>query len=184
MDTLNELIAENLKKIREAKKLSLDNVAKLSGVSKSMLDQIERGEANLTLSSIWKIANGLKISFTQFVSIADADIEVVDMFDMNPLLEDEGRVIIYPVFPFDNSRRFEVYSLTIKPGGCLSIKPHLPGTEEFIRVHSGKLILCLENKEFIIDKDNSIRFKSDIFQLYKNIYHETCALSMLIHYPT
>lgn len=43
MDKLTHIFAENLKRLREEKKLSLDNVAKLSGVSKSMLGQIERG---------------------------------------------------------------------------------------------------------------------------------------------
>ncbi len=60
MDKLNYVIAENLKRLREERKLSLDNVSRLSGVSKSMLGQIERGEVNPTVSTVWKISNGLK----------------------------------------------------------------------------------------------------------------------------
>ena len=51
MDNLNLIIANNLKRIRDERKLSLDKVADLTGVSKSMLGQIERGESNPTIST-------------------------------------------------------------------------------------------------------------------------------------
>ena len=43
---LNRAVAENIKRIRKQQKLSLERTAALSGVSRSMLGQIERGEAN------------------------------------------------------------------------------------------------------------------------------------------
>ena len=42
MDTMNLIVAKNVKRLREENKLSMDELAKLSGVSKSMLAQIER----------------------------------------------------------------------------------------------------------------------------------------------
>ncbi|MDO9592531.1 MAG: helix-turn-helix transcriptional regulator, partial [Erysipelotrichaceae bacterium] len=120
MDYLNSVISENLKRFREERKLSLDNVAKLSGVSKSMLGQIERGEVNPTVSTVWKISNGLKISFTQLMSRPEVDIELVDREEIQLLSEDNGRFRNYPVFPFDSTRRFEMYSLEIDGGGNLS----------------------------------------------------------------
>ena len=71
MEHLNQLIGENLKRLRAEKALSLDAVAKLSGVSKSMLGQIERGEVNPTISTMWRIASGLKVSFTALVTRAE-----------------------------------------------------------------------------------------------------------------
>jgi len=52
LENLNETVAKNLKSIREEKKLSLDKVAELTGVSKSMLGQIERGESNPTITTV------------------------------------------------------------------------------------------------------------------------------------
>ncbi len=46
--TINEAVAVNVRRERKAKGLSLDRAAKLTGVSKSMLGQIERGEQNPT----------------------------------------------------------------------------------------------------------------------------------------
>ena len=64
MDAMSSMIAANLKRIRKEKKLSLDNAAEMTGVSKSMLGQIERGESSPTVATLWKIATGLHISFT------------------------------------------------------------------------------------------------------------------------
>ena len=60
LENIGHIVAENLKRLREERKLSLDAVAKCSGVSKSMLGQIERGVTNPTISTLWKLATGLK----------------------------------------------------------------------------------------------------------------------------
>ncbi|MCU6396765.1 helix-turn-helix transcriptional regulator, partial [Enterobacter quasiroggenkampii] len=103
LEKLNLIIAKNLKRLREEKALSLNELSKMTDVSKSMLGQIERCEANPTVSTIWKIANGLKISCTELMSMPEADFKIVDKSQVQPLIEDEGKVRIFPVFPFDNT---------------------------------------------------------------------------------
>lgn len=183
MDKLNLIIAQNLKKLREDRKLSLDNLSKLTGVSKSMLGQIERGEVNPTVSTVWKISNGLKISFTQLMSRPEAGIEVVEKAEIQPLLEDDGKFRNYPVFPYDSTRRFETYLLEIDAGGYLSAEAHPKGTEEFITVFSGEITISVNNENFIIVEGNSIRFKADNTHEYKNTGKALCTISMVIYYP-
>lgn len=183
MDKLNLVIAENLKRLREDRKLSLDNVAKLSGVSKSMLGQIERGEVNPTVSTVWKISNGLKISFTQLMSRPEATIEIIDKSEIQPLVEDNGKIRNFPVFPYDSTRRFEMYSLEIDSGGKLDAEAHPQGTEEFITVFSGGITISINNENFIVTTGNSIRFKADSPHGYKNTGRGICTLSMVIYYP-
>ena len=57
------IVAKNIRRLREESKLSMDELSKLSGVSKSMLAQIERGEENPTISTLWKLSNGMKVPF-------------------------------------------------------------------------------------------------------------------------
>ncbi len=183
MDKINSVIAENLKKLREERKLSLDNVAKLSGVSKSMLGQIERGEVNPTVSTVWKILNGLKISFTQLMSRPESDIEIVYKSEILPFIEDDGKLRNFPVFPFDSVRRFEMYTLEIDAEGHLDADAHPQGTQEFITVFTGKVSISINDQEFIIEEGNSMRFKADIPHAYKNFGNEICKLCMIIYYP-
>jgi transcriptional regulator with XRE-family HTH domain len=60
-------VALRLKDARKAKNLSLDAVAKLSGVSRSMVSQIERGESSPTVSTLWNLTQALKIDFAELV---------------------------------------------------------------------------------------------------------------------
>ena len=55
---LNRAVAENIKRIRKSKKLSMERTAAIAGVSRSMLGQIERGEANPSVAILGKIAAG------------------------------------------------------------------------------------------------------------------------------
>lgn len=183
MDNLSRVISENLKRVREEKKLSLDSVAKLSGVSKSMLGQIERCEVNPTVSTMWKIANGLKVSFTQFINHTETNVEFIDMKKLAPLLEDEGRVRIYPTFSFHSTRRFEIYSVEFETNGYLSTEPHLQGTQEFITVFSGEVTITLGEKSLVVTTGNAIRFKADEIHSYKNTGDSNCLLNMVIFYP-
>ena len=64
---VTKCIAANVKAIREKKKLTLDSAAQATGVSRSMLAQIEKGDVNPTISVLWKIANGYTVSFTALV---------------------------------------------------------------------------------------------------------------------
>lgn len=179
---VNEVIARNVKALRQKKKLSLDNVAKLTGVSKSMLGQIERREANPTISVLWKIAYGLKVSFTALVETTEQDITVVRAHDTVPLPEDGGKFITRPVFHFDENRRFETYHVAMEPNSRLDSLAHLPGTEETITVFTGKVRITVDEQEFTLDKGDSIRYKADVPHCYTNDEKERAELSLIIYY--
>ena len=66
MERLNQIIAENLKEIRKGKGLSLEQASALTSISKSMLSQLERGEVNPTISTVYKLSLGLKVPVTAF----------------------------------------------------------------------------------------------------------------------
>src|SRR6478609_7736943 len=111
MEEINLIVAKNLKGFRESKKLSLERVSELTGVSKTMIGQIERGESSPTITTIWKIANGLKISFTSLINSPQPDTKVILRSETQALSEDNGKYRVYPNFPFENDKRFEVFSI-------------------------------------------------------------------------
>lgn len=183
LDNISQVVSENLKNARQKKRLSLDELAKLTGVSKSMLGQIERGDVNPTISTLWKIANGLKVSFTELVMKPKVDYEVIDRQAREPLIADDGKCRNYPMFTFDSERRFETYYLEIDANGRLESTPHPDGTEEFITVFSGELVISTNGAQLKAKDGDSIRFKADQEHAYTNASQEVCRLSMIIYYP-
>lgn len=181
MDITNT-VAANAKRIREQKKLTLDAAASITGVSRSMLAQIEKGEVNPTISVLWKIANGYKVSFTSLAEEKDDTVSVLRLADAQPLCEDEGRYLNYPIFAFDEQTLFETYRIVIEPGGSLSAQPHLKGAVEYITVFSGQVALTIAGDQLRLAKGDSVRFHADVPHGYQNAGAETTELSMLIYY--
>ena len=87
MDYLNQNIAINLKRIRQARGMSLDLVAEQTGVSKSMLGQIERGEANPTIGILGRIVSGLRIGLDSLVKVSEDSVYPVDKSRLAPSKE-------------------------------------------------------------------------------------------------
>lgn len=183
MEEIHLILAKNLKTYRDRKKLSLEKVSELTGVSKTMIGQIERGESSPTITTIWKIANGLKISFTSLINQTQPDTKIVQKKDVQILTEDDGKYRVYPYFPFQDERRFEIYSVEIELGGFLSSDSHGEGTEEFITVFEGELKIQVNNTEYTIGNGDSIRFKADRPHNYQNSGETLTRLSMIIYYP-
>lgn len=183
MEEIHLIIARNLKALRDSKKLSLEKVAELTGVSKTMIGQIERGESTPTITTIWKIANGLKISFSTLINNPQPDTRVILRSDIQTLSEDNGKYRVYPSFPFEDDKRFEMYSVEIDKGGFLSADPHMEGTEELLTVFDGELTIRVNNDEYTVRTGDSIRFKADIPHVYHNSGEIVTRLSMILYYP-
>jgi len=183
MQEIHLVIAKNLKLLRESKKLSLEKVAELTGVSKTMIGQIERGESAPTITTIWKIANGLKISFTSLINQPQPDTIVVSKGDIQVLSEDDGKYRVYPHFPFEDDKRFEVYSVEIDPGGFLRADAHMEGGEELLTIFDGELMIRVKDEEYTVRSGDSIRFKADRPHSYENPGDILTRLSMVLYYP-
>lgn len=176
------IVAANVRRIREERKLTLEGAAALTGVSRSMLAQIEKGEVNPTISVLWKIANGYRVSFTSLVEQAEQGVWVLRQAGISPLEEDGGRYINYPIFPFDEERLFETYRIVIEPGGSLTAQPHLKGSEESITVFAGAVTITVGDERVQLGRGDSIRFRADVSHGYENPGDERAELSMLIYY--
>lgn len=183
MEEIHLIIARNLKAYREDKKMSLEKVAELTGVSKTMIGQIERGESSPTITTIWKIANGLKIPFSSLINQPQPETKVIFKKEIQTLSEDNGKYLVYPYFPYEEDRRFEVYGVEIEKGGFLASDAHREGTEELLTIFQGELTVRVNHEEYTIGNGDSIRFKADRPHTYHNSGETLTRLSMVLYYP-
>lgn len=179
---VQENVSENLREIRRKKQMTLEEASRRTGVSRSMLSAIEKGDANPTISVLWKIANGYKVKFTSLIESQKQENQVIRAADVMPLTEGDGRYINYPAFPFDEKRLFETYRIRIDAGGSLEAKPHMPGTEEFITVFSGQVNITAGEEIFDLNEGDSVHFLADVPHAYRNTGTETVWLSMILYY--
>jgi len=182
MKNLNLIIGNKLKHIRSKRNLSLNEMAKITGVSKAMLGQIERGQSNPTVSTLWKIATGLKVSFSLFIDENQDDLKVISQNDISPVIEDNNRMRLYPIFPFDANKGFEIFTIELEPGCNHISAPHTDDVEEYIIVTRGQIELNIKDKKFLLEKGNSIRFMANTPHTYKNVNQTTSIFQNIIFY--
>lgn len=168
MDYLNQNIAMNLKKIRQARGYSLDLVAEQTGVSKSMLGQIERGEANPTIATLGKLVSGLRVELTDLVGTPGESVYPVKKEFLIPTKEVEGAYRVYTYFPYEKGRNFEVYVIEIMPRGAYISGGHGEKTKEYVIVESGELLMEVAGERYPVKEGDAIRFDSDKEHAYKN----------------
>lgn len=181
-ENLNEIIASNLKRLRKERELSLDKVSELTGVSKSMLGQIERGESSPSVSILWKISTGLRISFTSLMTAVKPDAVIINNRAMNPLTNESDTFQLFSVFPFAPGRNFEILHIDMKPGSISESSPHEHGTEEFTMVYEGELTLHLQDQIYRIPAGHSIHYKADQKHCYENRTDKPVQVCMIIYY--
>ena len=180
LDKLNILVSENIKRIRQEKNLSLGDLAKLSDVSKSMLAQIERGEGNPTLSTLWKIANGMQVSFNTLIAQPKLPYKVTKLAEIEPILDMNGELKNYSLFS-DIENNFSVYQIEVGKEISWISEAHLCGTAEFVIVIQGTLEIKLEEKTFILKKGENLWFKADVPHSYCNLDEGTTIFHNILY---
>ena len=183
MKQIAETIADNLRSFREQRGLSLDGVSELTGVSKSMLRQIEMGRSSPTISTLWKIANGLKISFTTLLKRRDTPVAIRDFRGEGPLTAEGGGYRVYPILTFDPGRPFEIYYMEIDEGVTYEGEPHQGALEESVFVLSGELEMRVGGSRYRARKEQCISFAPNQPHDYHNAGAGMVVVLLAISYP-
>ncbi|MDO4941713.1 MAG: XRE family transcriptional regulator [Lachnospiraceae bacterium] len=168
MDYLSHNIAINLKRIRKAKGMSLDVVAEQTGVSKSMLSNIEKGDANPSIGVLGKIISGLRIELQDLTHPPQKDSYLVDINRISPIKYVEGMYQVWNCFPIADNRVVEIYRIDIEPGGIYESGSHGERTKEYIAMLEGILSVRLEDGVHLVKKEQFFRFESDQPHTYFN----------------
>lgn len=163
-------VGQTLAALRQARALSLDELSRQAGVSKSMLSQIERSQANPTVAVVWRLANALGVSMAELLGgqePAAPSMVTVPAHAIPSLRSPDGLCELRILGPIDLAGQFEWYELTMQPGGMLASEPHEPGTREHLTVLSGALsaeageqaqpLSAGETARYVVDQPHAIR---------------------------
>lgn len=112
-----------------------------------------------------------------------AAYELVRTAEMQPILEDDGKVKSYCLFPDDENRKFSVYYMELAPGSHWQSEPHLRGTTEFVTLFAGAIEITADQKTIVVQAGESVRFQGDTTHAYRNISDQTTILHMILYNP-
>src|SRR5712671_801554 len=107
-------VGARLHALRKARKLSLDELSKAAGVSKSMLSQIERNEANPTVAVLWRLTNALNVALAEFLTVEQQElaapaVSVVPSHATPVIKSPDGKCILRILGPVEMVGKIEWY---------------------------------------------------------------------------
>ena len=177
---ISEIIAHNLKRLREERNLSLGQLAQLAGVSKVVLSQIEKGDSNPTINTIWKITGALQLPYTRLLELPEIQAVHIKKKDIVELEEDKYHIFSY--YPKDRHRNFELYQIEMDPGCVHPSIGHSTNSSEYIMMIDGTAIIEVDGKEYVLEADDGLYFEASVPHCYKNISDQKVKMELLIHY--
>ena len=136
-------VGDTLAALRQQQGLSMDELSRKAGVSKSMLSQIERAQANPTVAVVWRLANALGVPMAELLgNTPEAErpaIALVAAHATPALRNPDGSCELRILGPLEVAGQFEWYALTLQPGGALESDAHEAGTREHLSAVSGQI---------------------------------------------
>lgn len=151
VSTINEAVSQRIKQFRSQKKMSLDELARRSGVSKGMLVEIEGCKANPSIALLCKIAAAMGVSVADVVNVASGP----DML--------------------------ELWQWIMHPGEQFESAGHPADTCELLFVNQGTLTLTVDGRRFIIREGCSAVARTDMPHAYVNDTNEVLEFTMTVN---
>lgn len=157
-------VCRRIHDLRRQRGWSLDVLSQLSGVSRSMLSQIEREQANPTLAVTVKIASALGMSVSQLVeqAVPEQNIEVIRAEDRSHIFRSDENCSIRTLSPLHLEKDVEFYEVLLNPGGALRSAAHFEGTREFLTVQKGRVTVTSDTESTELNRGDSASYRADV----------------------
>lgn len=178
----NEILGANLKRLRTARSLSLGQLSALCGVSKIALSQIERGEANPTMNTIWKLADGLNVRYTELIDRYEQDLRVIRREDAVLQTENAGGYRSYSYYSASAERSFDLFVIELEPLTEYASAGHSAGAEEYVMLHEGTLEVEVEGTTVRLNAGDAFSFRGEKRHIYRNVGATDVRAVTLIQY--
>jgi XRE family transcriptional regulator, regulator of sulfur utilization len=173
--------------LRQQRELSLDELSRQSGVSKSMLSQIERNQTNPTIAIVWRLANALGVEMGELIAgtakASAPTISLVSAHHTPTMRSPDGKCELRILGPIEMAGRFEWYELTVQAGGALRSEAHEPGSREHLTVLSGALRVQSGDGVQQVAVQETIRYVADAPHSITNMGKTKASALLVVLHP-
>lgn len=183
-EAINRHLGARVKQLRSEKGWSLETLANASGVSRSMLSQIEREQANPTLAVTLRIAHAFEIDLSELINIANATttLNVIRANDRTFHYRSDKNCKIRTLSPLNLEKDVEFYEVQLKRSGALNSQAHFEGTREFLTVEQGQVEVTSGEESDLLERGDSANYRADIPHAIVNKGRGTATLFLVVIY--
>ncbi len=165
MTDINRNLADNIRRLREARKLSQQQIAKLSGIPRPTWASLETGTANPTLAVLNKAANALNISIEELVGPPRSEFKFIPAAKVRERKRQGAKV--RPLIA-ESIAGLEITRTELEAGGRMIGVPHKQGTREYLTCERGQVELVAAGKHHLLNEGDMLVFRGDQRHSYIN----------------
>src|SRR5690554_5022315 len=179
-------LSSRVTELRKKRGLTLEQLAAASGVSRSMLSQIERGKANPTLAVTLRIAQAFGMNIADLVDQpwTASRIEVVRADDASQLFRDDRDCRIRTLSPLHMEKNVEFYEIRLAPGARLQSAAHFDGTCELLTVTQGQARISAGENRCALGPGDSAHYHADLEHTIENSGEKELVSFLVVTYPS
>lgn len=184
-DQLSTALSRRIHQLRSERGWSLEALSAACGVSRSMLSQIERSEANPTLAVTIRIAHAFGQTLAELVDqpLASAAISVIRNDDRQFHFRSDEDVRLRTLSPLHLEKDVEFYELELRRAGSrLASAPHFEGTREFLTVQKGHMRVTSGDESVDLSKGDSASYRADVDHCIENVGRSEAVAFLVVIY--
>jgi transcriptional regulator with XRE-family HTH domain len=155
-------LGARIRSLRQARHLTLRDVAQRAGVTESFLSQVERDVASPSIATVHRIARALDLSIAQLFA-NDADTGRVVRKEARRRIVYEGLKAVDEFLTNNNAARLQLILSTIEPGGGTGAEPYTHESDEEVAVVlAGILDLWVGDEHYVLREGDAITYPSRV----------------------
>lgn len=170
------VIAKSLVRERQRTGLSLAEIARRAGIAKSTLSQLEAGNGNPSLETLWSLCVALDIPFARLLEPQAQKTQVIRCGEGTKVVAEQAHYQAILLAACPPGARRDIYLLLTQPGADRISQPHPPGSIEHIIVTKGKALVGLTEAPEVLGEGDYICYPADQEHIFKALEADTQAI--------
>ena len=179
MISVSETIGLNLKRVRQERNLTLDDLATLTHVSRSMLSEIERCAKSPTISVLERICEGINVPLVQLTHTKTPQVALVTNDTVRHYSAWEG-FELFVLFEFDTNNKFEIFRHVVAPHSERVSESHDSAIREYIICTKGGFSVQVGDETFHLKEGEAIQFLANCRHKYMNQTDQDASIVMVL----
>ncbi len=177
MDDLRANLAANARRLRDARGLSQQRMAQLSGIPRPTWASLESGSANPTLSVLSRAAAALQVSIEELIGAPRTAARLFRVGEVKERKRQGAR--LRPLLP-ESIPGLDISRMELEPGGQMGGVPHTAGTREYLTCERGRIELVASGEHWQLGPGDSLVFRGDQRHTYRNLDARRSAVAVSV----
>jgi transcriptional regulator with XRE-family HTH domain len=182
---VGDVIAANLHRLRTIRRLSLAALAARADVAKATLANLEQGRGNPTIETLWSLALGLGVAFSDLLEDRRETTTVVVGAQQGVRVcgsTSGGKLDLRLLDRIERGGLVEVFDMFLPAGTEHPGRPHGSGVVERVFVHEGTITVGPASDPLTLGPGDYARYGADRPHVYRSADEEGRGV-LLVSYP-